>query len=130
EDLVPGVAATVVPTDGDVRELLPHELVAPVSERALGELLDVALVHERYRAALALHGVVDRGADESLRARFRDGLDADAGVGTDLPAVLVVEELDQALDLGRSLLELLARVHVLGVLPEDHHVDLLRVLHR
>ena len=47
EDLVAGVAAAVVPADGDVGELLPHELVAPVAERALGELHDVALVHER-----------------------------------------------------------------------------------
>ena len=47
EDLVAGIAAAVVPTDGDVGELVADELVAPAAERALGELHDVALVHER-----------------------------------------------------------------------------------
>ena len=41
-----------------------------------------------------------------------------------------MQELDEPLDLGRALLHLLAGVHVLGVLAEDHHVDLLRMLHR
>ena len=54
EDLVAGLAAAVVPAHGDVGELLAHELVAPVAEGALGELQDVALVHERHAlAALA-----------------------------------------------------------------------------
>ncbi len=130
EDLVAGIAPAVVPSDGDVGELLAHELVAPVAECALGELLDVALVDERDGAALALHRVLDGGAHEALRTRFGHGFDADAGVGPDLPAVLVVEEVDEAFDLGRALLELLAGVDVLGVLPEDHHVDVLGVLHR
>ena len=63
EELVAGVAAAVVPADGDVGELLADELVAPVAERTLGELLDVALVHERHGAALAVERVVDGGAD-------------------------------------------------------------------
>ena len=85
EDLVAGVAAAVVPADRDVGELVTGEVVAPAHERTLGELLDVALVHERDALAVALHRVLDRGADEALRAGLRDGLDADAGVGTDVP---------------------------------------------
>ena len=48
----------------------------------------------------------------------------------DVPAELVLEQLDELLRLGRALLDLEAGVDVLGVLPEDHHVDQLGVLHR
>ena len=51
-------------------------------------------------------------------------------VGADVPAEGVVQELDELLRLGRALLDLEAGVDVLGVLAEDHHVDLLGVLHR
>ena len=86
QQLVAGLAVAVVPADGDVGELLADELVAPLAERALGELLDVALVHERDRAALAVEGVADGGADEALGAHLRDGLDADARAVADGPA--------------------------------------------
>ena len=77
-----------------------------------------------------LDRVLDRGADQPLRAGLGDRLDADAGVGADVPAELLLQQLDELLRLGRALLDLEAGVDVLGVLAEDHHVDLLGVLHR
>ncbi len=43
---------------------------------------------------------------------------------------IVIDELDQLGRIGGALLELDARVHVLGVLAEDHDVDLFGMLHR
>ena len=67
-------------------ELLLRQLVAPVAERALGELHDVALVHERHRDAIVLDGVLDRLADQALAALLRYRLDADAGAGGEADA--------------------------------------------
>src|SRR5204862_3313014 len=79
EDLPGGrLAAAVVPADGLAGVLLLDEGVAPVAEGALGELHDVALVHERDALALVLDGVVEGGANEALTALARDRLDADA----------------------------------------------------
>src|SRR5207244_10753232 len=94
----------VVPTGRAVAALLTRELVAPVAERALGELLDVALVHQRDGLAIMLHGVLDRGSDQPLRPGLRHRLDADAGVGPDVPSELGLEDVDQLLRLGRALL--------------------------
>ena len=46
QELVARLAVAVVPADGHVGELLADQLVAPVAEGALGELLDVALVDQ------------------------------------------------------------------------------------
>ena len=43
---------------------------------------------------------------------------------------VLVEELEQLAGALGTRLELLAGVDVLGVLPEDHHVDQLGMLHR
>ena len=40
------------------------DLIAPVAERAFGELHDVALVHERHALALELDRVADRAVDQ------------------------------------------------------------------
>src|SRR5262249_34922022 len=119
--------------DGHVAELPRRELVAPVLERPLGELLDVALVHERDRVALRGDGVRDRLADEALRSELRDRLDADGGAGTNLrrgAALDGVERVDDGIRAGRIRRPLDARVHVLGVLAEDDHVHVFRLLHR
>ncbi len=130
EQLVAGVAVAVVPADGHVGELLAHELVAPFAERALGELLDVALVHQRHRAALAVERVLDGGADEALGSHGRDRLDPDARELPDGPAHLVAQVGGELLRLRRAGLHLVAGIDVLGVLPEDDHVDQLGVQHR
>ncbi len=130
EDLVARIATTVVPADGHVGELLTNEVVAPLLEGALGELHDVALMHPVNPLAVAAHGVLEGSPLQTLRSGLGDGLDADAGVLADLPAVGVVEQLDHALGLGRARLDLHTGVDVFGVLPEDHHVDEVWFLHR
>ena len=86
--------------DGLGAELLRRDLVAPLAEGALGELLDVALVDQRDGLAACFEGGADGVADQALGAEDGDGLDAHAGVGAHfLLAVLgeqvVVEEIDQ-----------------------------------
>ena len=111
------------------------ELVAPVAEAALGELHDVALVHERQAAAALRHGVLHRRAHEAVGALLRDGLEAEARrVGeADLREAVGEVFLQERAEAGvvlRALLPLDARVDVLRVLAEDGHVDLLGLLHR
>src|SRR5207247_8526035 len=77
-----------------VAELLARELISPLLERPLGELLDVALVHERDRVALRGDGVLNRLADEALRSEFGDRLDADGGAGTDLRRRAALDGVD------------------------------------
>ena len=69
---------------GLVAELLRSDLVAPLAEGAFGELLDVALVHQRDGFALVVDRVLDGDTHQPLGAGDGDGLDADAGVGADL----------------------------------------------
>src|SRR5262249_391219 len=64
--------------DDAVAVLARREGVAPVTERALGELHDVALVHEGDAPARVAKRILDRGAREALGALARDGLDPDA----------------------------------------------------
>jgi hypothetical protein len=111
------------------------ERVAPVAERALGELHDVALVHERHALPFLAQRVLDGGAHQPLAAVLRHGLHADAGrLGK---ADLLVGRREVGLEQPEHLLrvvgaggELDARVDVLRVLAEDHHVDLVGTLHR
>ena len=127
------LAAAVVPADGAPGVFALHQGVAPVAERALGELHDVALVHQRDALALVQDGVVERRANEPLGPLARDRLDADARRAREadvLHAHLVLQERDHLLRLGRFGGPLDAGVDVLGVLAEDHHVDLLGPLHR
>src|SRR5207245_505328 len=71
----------------DVRaELLLGQLVAPVAESALGELLDVALVHQRDDATFVLQRVPDRPPHQPLGAGGRHGFDPHAGIPPDLLA--------------------------------------------
>jgi hypothetical protein len=59
-------------------ELALGEFVAPVAERALGELHDVALVHEGHRLLRSLSIAYWMAAHQPLGALARHGLDADA----------------------------------------------------
>ena len=65
-------------------ELLARNFVSPVAERALGELHDVAFVHQRHRLAALLDRIPDRHVHQPLRAELRHRLDADRGVLADL----------------------------------------------
>ena len=117
-------------------ELALGQGVAPVAEGALGELHDVALVDERDALPLVGDGVLDGGAHQPLGALAGDRLDADAdGLGE---ADLLVHPWGSSslrnastfLASAVPALELDAGVDVLGVLAEDHHVDLLGMLDR
>ncbi len=126
------LAAAVVPAHGAPGVLALDQGVAPVAEPALGELHDVALVHQRDALALVQDGVVERGANEPLGPLPRNRLHADARRGREadvLHAHLVLQERDHLLRLGRFGGPLDAGVDVLRVLAEDHHVDLLGRLH-
>ena len=116
--------------DDPVAELRLGHLVAPVPEGPFRELHDVALVDERHGLALVVDRVLDRHADQPLRARLGDRLDADARIGTDALAHLARQELDDALGLRRALRPLDAGVDVFGVLAEDDHVHQLGALDR
>ena len=70
-----GMPRTAV--EGLRAELLDRELVAPVAKTALGEFLDIALMHQRHRLSLVVDGVLVGPADEPLRALDRYRLDAD-----------------------------------------------------
>src|SRR5262249_42246306 len=132
-----------------------RQRVAPVAERALGELHDVALVHQGDALSLMLDRVRNRGPDEARRALETHRLDANTdrsaarpvraadrlpkrgsfrlGAETDLLErlrELLLEEVEQPLRFGRARRPFDAGVDVFGVLPEDHHVDLLGALDR
>src|SRR5579864_8350547 len=78
--------------------------------------------------------MLDRHTYQALGSGHGNGFDADAGVETDLLLAtfqhVFVEELDQPRALWSSLLPLDARVNVFGILPEDHDVHALGMLHR
>ena len=83
--------------------------------------------------AVVVDRVLERAPDEPLGALARNRLDADARRlrEADLPhAQLVLEEGDQLARALRLGLPLDAGVDVLGVLAEDHHVGLRRILER
>src|SRR5262249_2909798 len=78
--------------------------------------------------AAVTEGVLDRGARQTLGALTRDGLHADAarlGEANLLDAHLALKEVDHLPRLGALRRPLDPGVDVLGVLAEDHHVDLL-----
>ena len=74
--------------------------------------------------AAVLLRVLEGGLDDPLGAEHGDRLDRDAGLVAGRRVELVGEEAAQLLDLVRALLELDARVEVLGVLADDHDVRL------
>ena len=114
-------------------ELLLRQAVGPVAEAPFGELHDVALVHDGHAGLVVVDRVLDGLAHQALGAFARDRLDADArGVREAdlLDAHLVLQELDQLLGLVALGFELDAGVDVFRVLAEDHHVGLVRLLHR
>ena len=114
-------------------ELVLGQRVAPVTEAALGELHDVALVHQGDRGLVVVDRVLDRLADQALGAFARHRLDADprglreADLGD---AHFLDQEVDQLLRLGALGFVFDAGVDVFRVLAEDHHVGLLGLLDR
>src|ERR1017187_9256043 len=120
--------------DDLVAKLLGSQLVAPLAERAFGELLDVALVHEGHRLEMMGQRVLDGHAHQALGPGNGHRFDTNTGVFTN-PLIgacqhFIVKKVNQFLCLGRSLFPLDAGVNVLGVLAVDHYVHALGVLYR
>ena len=132
-----------------------RDLVAPVAEGALGELHDVALVHQRDALALDLHGVADGAVHQPLGAEPADRLQADADLDADarasarrspraaparsapppsLPKRIFLNSFGNSFAKKSSIFcasgvpggVFDAGVDVFGVLAEDHHVDFFR----
>jgi hypothetical protein len=87
-------------------------------------------VDQCHRGSIIFERVADRRPDQTLGPRLGNRFDAEAAVRPDIPAVCFVEERKQFLGVFGACFELLSGIDVLGVLPEDHHVDELRVLDR
>ena len=131
-----------------------RHLVTPIAKRALGELHDVALVHQGHALALVLDRVADRAVNQAHAAGIADRLDPDAHphIGREifradlLPEFLrlrfraeanfrerlrkfLLEKIEHLLRFRCARSPLDAGVNVLRVFAEDHHVHLLRVFH-
>ncbi len=130
QQLVARLPAAIVPTHGDVGELLPDHVISPVPEGAFGELLDVPLVHNGHAGTAVFEGVLDGRPDQALGAELGDRLDADSRAFPNFPSHLVPEECRQFGRLRSERLDLETRVDVLGVLAKDHHVDQFGAEHR
>ena len=94
-----------------------------VEEEAVGELHDVRLVDRRDLAAAVAARVVEGELDDLARPRLRDRLDRDAGVAPDVRVALLAEPVEQLVGVLGALLELDARVEILGVLADHDQVD-------
>src|SRR5581483_6174727 len=117
--------------DDLITELGGGQFVAPLPECAFGELLNVALVHQRDHAPLVLQRMPDGHAHQTLGAGDGNRLNADPGILPHLFSArlqhFVVNEADDLLCFRRALLPFDADVHILGILTEDDHVHLLRM---
>src|SRR3972149_6130136 len=78
----------------------------------------------------AIRSLITPTRAEPLGPGDADGLDADARIGANRGPHLLGQEGNELLGLRGALLPLDPGVDILGVLPEDHHVHLFRVLHR
>src|SRR6266704_1203438 len=120
----------VVFRDGLIPEPALRDLVPPLPEPALGELHDVAFVNERDRAATRTQRVLDRLRDQALGAELGHRLDADRAPGADLGREPIAEKSDDGIGLWAAGPVLDPGVHILDVLAENDHVELLRLAHR
>ena len=78
ENFVAGIALTIFPRNGHVRELLLHQLVTPPHEGPFGILHDVALVDQSHAFAAMFDRVVYGGPDQAFGAEFTHGLKTEA----------------------------------------------------
>ena len=92
-------------------------------EEPVRVLHDVRLRDARDAAAPVGARVLEREADDPLRALGAERLDRDARARGDLLRLPGVEELDHRFGVGGPRLELDPRVQVLGVLADDDQVD-------
>ena len=115
-----------------VDEVLPRldlgvvlrDLAEDVEEEAVGELHDVRLGHARDALAAVVARVLEREADDPLRALAADRLDRDAGAGArSASAAARSARRSRCSASARAGLVLDPGVEVLGVLADDDEVD-------
>ena len=87
-------------------------------------------MHQHHRLASVTHGVLQCRANETLGAKLRNGLEAEAGVLSNVPTEGFLDEGAQLLGVGAAGLEFETGVDVFGVLTKDHHVDVFGALDR
>src|ERR1019366_7262667 len=114
-------------------KFLGGDFVSPLSERAFGELLDVAFVDESDRLVLVFESVLDRHAHQTFGSGHGHGFDADAGIEADLLLAafqhVFVEEFNQPSGIGRAFFPFDTGVNVFCVFAEDNDVHALGMLH-
>mmetsp|Transcript_1099 Transcript_1099/g.1707 ORF Transcript_1099/g.1707 Transcript_1099/m.1707 type:complete len:442 (-) Transcript_1099:93-1418(-) len=114
-------------------KFLLRQRIGPVAEGAFGVLHDVALVHDGHAGLVVVDGVLDGLSDQPFGALLADGLDTQArglGEANLVGAEFITQEAHQLAGLLAAGLELDAGIDVFRVLAEDHHVHLVRLLHR
>src|SRR6266478_310223 len=115
-------------------ELFARQVIAPVAERALGKLLDVALVHQRNALLVVRQRVLDGPAHQPFRPRWRNRLDAHAGVPANLLLAIlqhfVVQKFEELLRFRRTGFPLDPDIHILGILAKDEYIHFFRLAHR
>src|SRR5437870_1185692 len=120
--------------DNLVAELLSREVITPLAEGALGELLDIALVHQRDTLLASLKSGLDSHAHQALGSGHGNGFDADPRVQPNLLLAalqhFLVEEIYQLGNFGRTLLPLDPGINIFRVLAEDGQVHALGMFHR
>ena len=88
---------------------------------------------QSHRRQTVSQGIVNGAAYQAFATFFRHGLDAERrrfGEAHLLHAHLLGDEIIEFLGLWSSCLPLYARIDILGILPENTHVDLLGMLDR
>lgn len=106
----------------------------PSREAAFRELHDIALVNQRDALAAVLHGVINGGAHQALRAFTGNGLDAEAGALREAHLLHALREdaahgVEKQFGVLGPFLEFDAGVNVFRILAENDHVHLFRSLH-
>src|ERR1039458_8518448 len=127
------LAVAIVPSHGLAFVFAFYEFVAPIAERALRVLHDVALVDKGHALALVANRVIKRGANQALGTLARNAFDSDSrGIGEAhiLNAHFLEQKFDDLFCLGRLRRPFDSRVDVFGVLAEDYDVEFLRMLDR
>src|SRR6266700_6601204 len=114
-------------------EFFGCKFVSPLSERALGELLDVALMYQRDCFASAFERMLNRHAHQAFRGKNRNRFDADSRVGPHLLLATLqhffIEKFDQLGGFGCTLLPLDSGINVFCVLAKDDYVHALGIFH-
>jgi len=111
-----------LPCDDPVAVFFLCELVPPLSEGALCKLLYVSLVNEDHAPAAVSDRVLKGCVDQPPDARCAYRLDADSRIFGNIPAVVRPHEREQLFRVFVSLLELEARINILGIFTEDDHI--------